>query len=108
MKKYSSGIIHTTEDVYVGIDVHKKSYAITAWIEGTMVKRATLPADPQNLARSLKTWFKNTKIHSVYEAGFSGFGLHRQLVNEDIHNIVVNAASIEVAPNDRKKTDRRD
>jgi transposase len=34
--------------------------------------------------------------------------LHRELEKHGIHNIVVNAAGIEVAVNDRVKTDKRD
>ena len=37
---------------------------------------------------------------SVYEAGFSGFGLHRTLESFGINNIVINPASLEVAAKD--------
>jgi transposase len=45
---------------------------------------------------------------SAYEAGFSGFVLHRVLAAAGITNLVVNPASVAVAANDRVKTDRRD
>ena len=48
------------------------------------------------------------EIHSVYEAGFAGLSLHRQLAQRGIQNIVVNPASIERASNDRVKTDKID
>ncbi len=41
-------------------------------------------------------------------AGFSGFVLHRELVKQGINNIVVHAAGVEVAVNNRVKTDKRD
>ena len=44
----------------------------------------------------------------MYEAGYSGFVLHRELVKEGIDNIVVNPASIAVSKSDRVKTDKRD
>ena len=47
-------------------------------------------------------------VSSVYEAGFSGFVLHRKLVSSGIDNIVVNPSSLEVAANDLVKTDRKD
>src|ERR1017187_10935998 len=56
----------------------------------------------------LRRCFPGAIIHSVYEAGFSGFALHRVLVQNGVENIVVNPASIEVAANDKVKTDRRD
>jgi transposase len=73
-----------------------------------MVKKATVSANPAELAESLRRWFKGAKIYSAYEAGFSGFSLHRELKKLGIDNIVVNAASVAVAANDRVKTDLRD
>lgn len=96
------------ENVYVGIDVHKKSYTVAVWLGGAVVKKASMLANPEKLVESLKAWFPGASIFSVYEAGFSGFGLHRLMVKEGIKNIVINAASVEVAANDKKKTDRRD
>jgi transposase len=94
--------------VYVGMDVHKKTYAVTAICEGAIVKRDTMRADPGGMVRYLNKHFPGAEIYSVYEAGFCGFGLHRVLIAGGIKNIVVNPASIEVAANDKVKTDRRD
>ena len=94
--------------VNVGIDVHKKTYAIYCECEGQMVKKATVPAVPGKLAQLLKEYFPGASIYSVYEAGFAGYGLHRTLVANGIINIVVNPASIETAAKDKVKTDKRD
>jgi transposase len=101
-------ISYQGKKVYVGIDVHKKTYAVTVRCEGHVVKRDTLQASPQGLVEYLRRYFESAEIFSAYEAGFSGFGLHRVLNQGGIQNIVVNAASIEIAANDRVKTDRRD
>ena len=93
--------------IFVGIDVHKKTYSVTAICDGIIVKRDTLKADPSTLIAYLKKRFGEGKIVSAYEAGFSGFYLHRQLIQAGIHNIVVHAADIEKS-NDRVKTDKRD
>jgi transposase len=47
-------------------------------------------------------------IKSAYEAGFSGFHLHRVLEKNGIQNLVIHAAGIEVASGDKVKTDKRD
>ncbi len=47
-------------------------------------------------------------IETAYEAGFSGFVLHRILEKAGINNIVVNPGSIEVAVHNRVKTDKTD
>jgi len=67
-----------------------------------------MPGDPKVIVNYLKNAFKGAKIETVYEAGFSGFYLHRILMSNGIHNQVVNAASIEVSSRDRVKTDKRD
>src|SRR5215468_10957883 len=101
-------ISYTGERIDVGIDVHKETYTVTCLYQRQMVKTATVPADPVRLAASLPRWFPGARIFSAYEAGFSGFVLHRALTTAGITNIVVNPASIAVAANDKVKTDRRD
>jgi transposase len=51
----------------------------------------------------------NTPVVSCYEAGRDGFWLHRFLDGEDVHNYVVDPASVEVNRRGRSpKTDRLD
>lgn len=94
--------------VYVGIDVHKKTYSCVTTCNGEVVKRDTMPGKPEVVVHYLKKAFAGAQIESVYEAGFSGFHLHRILHSEGINNVVVNAASIEISSRDRVKTDKRD
>jgi len=105
----NSSMSYFNKEVYVGIDVHKASYSITAVCDKKVVKSATVKANPDALARSLVNWFADAKkVHSVYESGFSGYVLHRKLENAGVRNIVVNPASIAIASNDKVKTDLRD
>ncbi len=104
----STRISYCGKKVYIGIDVHKETYSVTCIFDQIVVKKATVPADPAVLAESILNWFKGAEIQSAYEAGFSGYGLHRHLKSKGISNIVVNAASIATAANDRVKTDLRD
>ena len=101
-------VTYREKKVYIGIDVHKKTYTFSAYCDGLICKTATVPADPQQFASSLKKWFSGAIIYSVYEAGFSGFELHRVLESRGINNIVINPASLEIAPKDKVKTDKRD
>jgi transposase len=99
---------YTGKKIYLGIDVHKTTYAVTAICEKIVVKKATLPANPEGLVTFCKKFFPEAEIESAYEAGFSGFHLHRVLGKNGIKNLVVHAAGIEVAIGDRVKTDKRD
>lgn len=99
---------YTGRTVFVGIDVHKKTYSIVVLCEGAIVKRDTITALPSNLSKYLTKFFVGAKIFTAYEAGFSGYSLHRHLESKGIKNIVVHAASIEIGARDRVKTDKRD
>lgn len=94
--------------IYMGIDVHKKTYCCVSICEGEIVKRDTLSANPERLLNYMNKFFPGATIKSAYEAGFSGFHLHRYLTQNGIHNIIVHPASIEVSSRDRVKTDKRD
>lgn len=107
MKDYSKGN-YKGKKVYVGIDVHKKSYSVSCIYDREIVKKDTIMASPTKLVEYLQKYFSEAKIYTAYEAGFSGFYLHRHLVENGIMNIVVHAASIEVSARDRVKTDKRD
>jgi transposase len=108
MKKDAKAISYVGKEVFIGIDVHKKTYAVVARVEGEVVKKWTTAASPQTLSLQLIKYFDGATIYTAYEAGFSGFVLHRELKKHGIQNLVVNAAGVEVSVNDRVKTDKRD
>jgi transposase len=99
---------YTDQSIFIGIDVHKKTYSVTAIYDGEIVKRNTLPACPEKFVDYCLKYFPNASIYTAYEAGFCGFHLHRHLIKHGIHSIVVHASSIEIASRDRVKTDKRD
>jgi transposase len=92
----------------LGIDVHKTTYSVAAVCEKVVVKKATLPADPEGLVAFCRKFFPGALIQSAYEAGFSGFSLHRILEKNSIKNIVIHPSGLEMAVGNRVKTDKRD
>jgi len=90
---------------FIGIDVHKKSWKVTIRINKTIIKRFSMDPSPEQLAKFLNTHYSDGIYHSVYEAGFCGYWIHRRLIELGIDNIVVNAADI---PTRHKEKDRRD
>lgn len=101
-------ISYEGKKVYVGIDVHKKNYRVYSLCEGELSKAWVTEAKSNKLCEQLKRYFKGAEILSGYEAGFSGFVLHRTLEKAGITNYVINASSIQVSSRDRVKTDKRD
>jgi transposase len=104
----SSKYDYTGKAIYVGMDVHKNSYSVVVTSDKIVVKKDRLVASPTELVCYLKNNFKGAKINTAYEAGFSGFHLHRCLIQHGINNIVVHPAAIEIAARERVKNDKRD
>jgi transposase len=73
-----------------------------------IIKKDTMPPKPHLLISYIKNQFSGASIETAYEAGFSGFHLHRSLVGAGIGNIIIHPGAIEVASRDRVKTDKRD
>lgn len=94
--------------VYVGIDVHKRTYSVVTLVEGIVVKKWQTVANPTKLTLQLFRYFPGASFETAYESGFSGFVLHRTLIKAGIPNVVVNPGSIEIAVHNRVKTDKRD
>lgn len=94
--------------VYIGIDVHRAFFVASCICDGSVVKRCRVPASGQAVILLISKWFSGSEVRTCYEAGYSGFWLHRELESAGIKNIVVHAAAIKVAANDRVKTDKRD
>lgn len=98
---------YTGKLVFIGIDVHLRQYTVCCRCEGAVVKRASMVGNPGDLLGFINNHFKGATVKTVYEAGFSGFVLHRVLDGAEIENVVVHAASIEVSRK-KTKTDKRD
>jgi transposase len=96
-------------NIYAGVDVHKKSWHVTILTDEMEHRTFSQPPNPLVLSNYLHKHFPRANYYSAYEAGFSGYSHHRELLNQGIQNIVVNAADV---PNTNKelttKTDKVD
>lgn len=99
---------YADKDIYVGIDVHQRTYSVHVRVEQIQVKQWSMLASPVKLSAQLQKHYGEGTIHTVYEAGFSGYGLHRALSQAGIHSLVVHAAAVETEAHNRVKTDKRD
>jgi transposase len=82
------------KELFIGLDVHKKSWSVTILVEGMEHRTFTQPPDPKALFNYLQKMFPGGTYYSAYEAGFCGYSIHRQLNSLGIKNIVINAADI--------------
>ena len=97
------------KSIFVGIDVHKKSWKVCIIFEGIEHKFISQAPSAEILGKTLRHTFPGGKYYSVYEAGFCGFSVHEALKSEGINNIVVNPADVPTTDKEKKrKTDRVD
>lgn len=92
---------------FVGLDVHADSIAI-AIAEPGRGEPGGLATIPNDTAMLLKRLRKLGRVKCCYEAGPTGFGLHRDLKAAGIDCIVVAPSLVPMKAGDRVKTDRRD
>ncbi len=94
---------------YVGLDVHKKSWAVTIRSRGIQVAHFTQPPGAESLVQYLEKNFPGGQYYSAYEAGFCGTSIHEQLCQEGVVNIMIHAADIPATDKQKKnKTDLHD
>ena len=97
------------QPIYVGIDVHLKSWKVTVMAGDIYYKTFSAPPDGEKLANYLKHNFPGANYYSAYEAGFCGFSVHRELTRCGIKSIIVNPADIPTTDKERRqKEDQRD
>jgi len=109
MQRKNKIISFKGQKIFIGIDVHKKSWTITLIVDDVVYKTFTHDPDAQQLYKYLQKNFPDGSYYSVYEAGFCGFSVHRSLEQCGIKNIIVNPADVPTTDKDkRQKEDRRD
>ena len=97
------------QPIYVGIDVHLKSWKVTVMAGDIHCKTFSAPPQSDKLANYLKQNFPGANYYSAYEAGFCGFSVHRALTRCGIKSIIVNPADIPTTDKERRqKEDKRD
>ena len=97
------------QHIYVGMDVHKKSWSVSIQTEQFEHKTFTQPPEVDTLVNYLKRNFPGASYKSVYEAGYCGFWIHDRLQEHGVQCLVVNPADVPTKDKERtKKTDRVD
>jgi len=97
------------QSFYVGIDYHKKSWAVTILSETYEHKTMSMNPDPELLSAYLNRNFPGGTFHAVYEAGFSGFGSCRKLNQLGINCMVIHPADVPTSQKEKlQKTDKSD
>lgn len=109
MREQRNEISFRGQKIYVGIDVHLKSWSVTVLSETSVLKKFSQRPSPEALHGFLTRSYPGAEYRSVYEAGFCGFWIHERLTALGIDNIVVNPADVPTKSSEKlRKSDAVD
>jgi transposase len=103
-----SSFIPRDYDIFGGLDVDKKSMAVTFTDHGTMRKSFKLPYSSKALLAYTRKHFPRQRVAFVYEAGPTGFGLYDELTAASHPCLVVSPSMVPTAARKKVKTNRLD
>lgn len=93
--------------VFLGIDMHREHWDLCFICDGEVVEETRIKGDLIVLLFVLRNYSSARQIRIVYEAGFSGFWVYRQLRNRG-YDCMVTAPSLIPQNNSHVKTNKRD
>lgn len=93
--------------VFCGIDVHAKHWNVCFQCDGEIVEEVRIEGSIYRMLTVLKPYSTAREVRLVYEAGFCGFSLYRQLVAQE-YSCIITPPSLLPHPHDKVKTNRRD
>jgi transposase len=95
-------------DIFVGLDVDKRSLSMSAFCHGGFLKSQKMPNSSEHLLNYVGRHFSDKRICFVYEAGPTGYGLYDDLIAADYKCLVVAPSQTPRASGERVKTNRID
>jgi hypothetical protein len=95
-------------DLFAGLDVDKKSMAVSFTDHDQLKQALRLPYSAAVLLSYVRKHFPGQRVAFAYEAGPTGFGLHDELVAGGCACLVVAPAMVPTARGQRVKTNRVD
>jgi transposase len=97
------------QNIYCGIDVHKKNWSVCVRDETFELRTFSQPPKAEVLVDFLRRSYPLATYHAVYEAGFSGYWAQRALAQQGVRCLIVHPADVPSTDKDRQqKTDRVD
>lgn len=109
LRMQNTQLDYSGKNIFIGMDVHKKSWKIHLVCDGVEQKPIMTNSTPTELISFLKRYFPKGNYHSAYEAGYSGYWIHEALQKEGIESIIVHPPDIPISQLDlERKTDKRD
>jgi transposase len=94
MSKVTKQVDFSGEKIFIGIDVHLKSWQVSIFAQERLLKNFTQPGNVEVLDAYMRSNYPNAQFVCAYESGFSGFWIQLALTKLGYECIVVNAADV--------------
>lgn len=99
----------TISKLYIGIDIHKRSWKVHCATDISSGKTFSMNPDPVKLRFYVDRHYSGYDVYTAYEAGCCGYYAHRSFEEYGWHSLVVNPADIHRKGKEKfTKTDRID
>lgn len=94
---------------FLGLDVHQKNWRVNIRSGKLQLKSYSMNPSPKELSEYMNKNYPGGDYYSVYEAGFCGYWIHRELEKYGIKNIIVSPNQVPTTTQERTyKTDKID
>lgn len=90
----SKGINFAGQNIYIGIDVHLKTWSVAIITQSGYKKKHSQKSSAKELFEHLKKHYPNGIYKAVYESGFSGFSTYYALQGYGIDCMIIHAADV--------------
>ncbi|MDD5672640.1 MAG: IS110 family transposase [Chitinivibrionales bacterium] len=104
MSHQSKTVRFDKQEFHLGIDTHKSNWKVTIRTNDLHLKTFSMNPSPKELSTYMNRNYPGGIYYSVYEAGFCGYWIHRELTSLGFKNIVTNPADV---PTSNKEKDRK-
>jgi len=95
-------------DVFLGIDVDKKSFAVTAMSRYNTIGEQKMAANAVHLEHYIQNHYAGKRVLCAYEAGPTGYSLYDYLRSKNYPCFVVSPSNLLKMSNERVKNNRLD
>ena len=106
MNRENNTLNFKSQSFYIGLDVHKKQWTVTIRSNRMQLKTFSMDPSAEKLYNYMEKNYPGGLYHTVYEAGFCGYKIHRELEGYGFDSIIV--APTAVPTSNKEKNQKRD
>jgi transposase len=106
MQRKNKALDFSKQIFFIGLDVHKKHWTVTIRSDKIVLKTFVMNSSAKELTKYMQRHYPSGKYYSVYEAGFCGYSIHRELERNGFKNKI--AAPTEIPTSSKEKNEKMD